>query len=74
MHIAMKFCDADACHSCPAAVDMPCCLRRKAQFCLWLAGSRSAPSIRGALETMSLRLMEDAEALEREAAALPIAR
>jgi hypothetical protein len=38
---------------------------------MWLARRRSARGIRGALETMSLRLMEDAEALEREAAALP---
>jgi hypothetical protein len=70
----MKFCDADACHSCPAAVDMPCCLRRKARFCTWLARRRSARGIRGALETMSLQFLQDAEALEREAAALPIAR
>jgi len=67
----MKFCDPEICRSCPAAADMPCCLRRKAQFCMWLARRRSARAIRGALETMSLRLMEDAEALEREAAALP---
>lgn len=70
----MKFCDADACHSCSAAADMPCCLRRKAQFCKWLARGRSARGIRGALETMSLQLMQDAEALEREAAALRTAR
>jgi hypothetical protein len=70
----MRFCDAEACHSCPAATDMPCCLRRKAQFCRWLARRRSARGIRGALETMSLQLMEDAEALEREAAALSVTR
>lgn len=70
----MKSCDADACASCPAAADLPCCLRRKAQFCRLVARRRSARRIRGALRTMALQLIKDADALEREAVALASTR
>ena len=66
----MDFCDADACPSCPLARNRPCCLRHKAQFCLRLARGLSTGGIRAALEKMSLHLMEEAEALEKETAVL----
>lgn len=68
--MTMTFCNADACQSCPAAADMPGCLRRKAQFCMLVARKRSARNIRRALRTMALQLMKDADALEREAVIL----
>ena len=66
----MTFCDADACPSCPLAGNVPSCLRHKAQFCLQLARETSGRGICTALAKMSLQLMEEAEALEKETAAL----
>jgi uncharacterized protein YegL len=66
----MKLCDADACGSCPLAADLPCCLRRKAQFCRLVARRRSAKAIRSALQTMASQLMKEAAALERESIVL----
>lgn len=65
----MKFCDADACSSCGLAEGEPECLRRKANFCLWLAARLPGAAVGAALRKMGLDLIEDSEALERERAA-----
>jgi hypothetical protein len=70
----MTLCDAEICGSCPLAADLPCCLRRKAQFCRLVARRRSARAIRTALQTMASQLIKEAAALEREAIALGKAR
>jgi hypothetical protein len=62
----VTFCDADACCSCGLAEGDPDCLRRKAEFCLWLALRFPKVDLRAALEKMGLDLMKDSEALERE--------
>jgi hypothetical protein len=62
----MTFCDADACCSCALAEGDPDCLRRKADFCLWLAARFSRAGIRSALEKLGFDLIKDSEALDRE--------
>ncbi len=62
----MKFCDADACHSCALAEGEPECLRRKANFCLWLALTFPKTGLRTILEKLGLDLIKDSEALEQE--------
>ncbi len=64
----MKFCDADACASCGLVEGDPDCLRRKAEFCLWLATKFPGAAIGAALAKMGLDLIKDSEALERERA------
>jgi hypothetical protein len=66
----MKFCDSDACPSCPLGGNAPECLRYKAKFCTALARTTSARSVRAALDKLSVLLMEEAAALEKETAAL----
>jgi hypothetical protein len=63
----MRFCDADACIDCSLAhqAGMAACLRQKAQFCMWLSTTRPLEA-RAALEKLSLELMEDASAIEKE--------
>lgn len=62
----MKFCDADACQSCALPEGSPACLRQKAHFCVWVSKKASNQVVRAALEQMSLDLMEEANALDRE--------
>jgi hypothetical protein len=64
----MKFCDADACWSCGLAEGDPECLRRKADFCLWLAARFPETALSTTLNKLGLDLIEDSEALERERA------
>jgi hypothetical protein len=66
----MKFCDAAACPSCPLRTNVPACLRHKAQFCIRLATEPSARGIYAVLDKMSLQLMEEAAAPEKETAVL----
>jgi hypothetical protein len=61
----MRFCDADACLDCSLADGTAACLRRKAEFCMWLATTRP-PESRSTLERLSLELMEEASAIEKE--------
>ena len=62
----MKSCDADACQSCALPEGSPACLRQKAHFCIWVTTRASNGAVKAALEKMSLDLMEEANALERE--------
>jgi len=62
----MTFCDAAACPSCPLAGNVPSCLRSKAQFCMRLARMPCATGVQGALEKMSLYLLAEADALDKE--------
>ncbi len=62
----MTFCDADACRSCTLAEGEPECLRRKANFCLWLALTFPKTGLRTILERLGLDLIKDSEALEQE--------
>jgi hypothetical protein len=48
----------------------PDCLRRKADFCLWLAAKFPGAAIGAALKKMGLDLIKDSEALDRERAVL----
>jgi hypothetical protein len=66
----ITFCDADACASCSLVEGEPDCLRRKADFCLWLAAKFPGAAIGAALKTMGLDLIKDSEALDRERAVL----
>jgi len=66
----VTFCDADACSSCGLAEGDPDCLRRKADFCLWLAVKFPRAALGAALNKLSLNLIKDSEALERERAIL----
>ena len=60
------FCDADACGSCGLAEGATHCLRRKANFCFWLATRASSAGLGSALHKLGSDLTKDAEALERE--------
>ena len=60
------FCDADACGSCNLAEGAPHCLRRKADFCLWLANRFGTADLGVALRKLASALAKDADALERE--------
>jgi hypothetical protein len=62
----MKSCDAEACPSCALPEGSPACLRHKAHFCTWLAEQKSSGAVREALAKMSLDLMEEAKAIEKE--------
>jgi hypothetical protein len=66
----VTFCDADACCSCDLAEGEPDCLRRKADFCLWLAVKFSRAAVGAAFNKLGLDLIKDSEALERERAVL----
>ena len=66
----MNFCDADNCSSCDLAEGEPECLRRKSDFCARLAVRIPHLGLRAALEKLSLDLMKESDALEREAAVL----
>ena len=68
----MRFCDADACTDCLLAdrPDMAPCLRQKARFCMWLSTTQPR-SGRAALERLSLELMDEASAIEKEFAIPP---
>jgi hypothetical protein len=66
----MELCDADACPSCDLAEGEPACLRRKADFCARLAAATSGVGLRAALEKLSLDLLRESDALERERAVL----
>ena len=46
----ITFCDADACASCSLVEGDPGCLRRKADFCLWLAAKFPGAAIGAALK------------------------
>jgi hypothetical protein len=70
----MKFCDTDACSSCRLAEGEPECLRRKAEFCLWLALRFPTAGLRTALEKLSSDLIKDAKALEQERTVLSHSR
>jgi hypothetical protein len=48
------------------AGNVPACLRNKAQFCKRLAQLSCADGIRGPLEKMSVYLLREADALEKE--------
>lgn len=63
---SMRFCDADACGSCDLAEGAPRCLRRKANFCFWLAKRFAQPGLGAALHKLGLDLSKDADALEQE--------
>jgi hypothetical protein len=67
---SITFCDADACASCSLVEGDPDCLRRKADFCLWLAAKFPGAAIGAALKKMGLDLIKDSEALDRERAVL----
>jgi len=62
----VRFCDADACGSCDLVEGHPDCLRRKANFCRWLAAGFSRLALGTALNKLGLDLLKDAEALDRE--------
>jgi hypothetical protein len=66
----MTFCDADACCSCGVMEGDPDCLRRKADFCLWLAVRFPKAAFGVTLNKLGLDLIKDSEALERERAVL----
>jgi hypothetical protein len=63
---SVTFCDADACGSCGLAEGAPHCLRRKANFCFWLANRFARADLGIALHKLGLDLTKDADALERE--------
>ena len=67
---SVKFCDADACGSCGLAEGAPHCLRRKANFCFWLANRFARAGLGAALHKLGLDLSKDADALEQERLAL----
>ena len=66
----VTFCDADACCSCALAEGDPDCLRRKADFCLWLAVRFPRAALGAALNKLGLNLIKDSKALELERAVL----
>jgi hypothetical protein len=66
----VTFCDADACCSCDLPEGDPDCLRRKADFCLWLAVKFPRAAVGAAFNKLGLDLIKDSEALERERAVL----
>ena len=67
---SMDFCDADACPSCDLEEGEPACLRRKADFCLRLAVRNLSADLRAGLAKLSLDLLRDSDALEKERAVL----
>jgi hypothetical protein len=66
----MTFCDADACCTCGVVEGDSDYLRRKADFCLWLAVRFPRAALGAALNKLGLDLIKDSEALERERAVL----
>jgi hypothetical protein len=62
----VTFCDADACCSCGLVEGHPDCLRRKANFCRWLAARFPRLALGTALNKLGFDLLRDAEALDRE--------
>jgi hypothetical protein len=62
----VTFCDADACCSCGLVEGHPDCLRRKAIFCRELAAGFVGAALGAALNKLSLALLKDADALDRE--------
>jgi hypothetical protein len=66
----MTFCDADACCTCGVVEGDSDCLRRKADFCLWLAVRFPRAALGAALNKLGLDLIKASEALERERAVL----
>jgi hypothetical protein len=66
----VTFCDADACCSCGVMEGDPDCLRRKADFCLWLAVRFPRAALGAALNKLGLNLIKDSKALELERAVL----
>ena len=64
----MRFCDDDACAYCSLAdrPDMAPCVRQKALFCMWLSTQTKDAYFRAALEGLSLELMDEARAVEKE--------
>ena len=66
----MTFWDADACCTCGVVEGDSDCLRRKADFCLWLAVRFPRAALGAALNKLGLDLIKDLEALERERAVL----
>jgi hypothetical protein len=65
---SVTFCDADACCCCGLVEGDPDCLRRKADFCLWLAARFPKAALGAALNKLGLDLIKDAQALQRERA------
>lgn len=63
---SVTFCDADACCCCGLVEGDPDCLRRKADFCLWLAAKLHKAALGAALNKLGLDLIKDAQALEQE--------
>jgi hypothetical protein len=63
---SVTFCDADACCSCGLSEGDPDCLRRKADFCLWLAVKFPRAALGAAFNKLGLDLIKDSEALEGE--------
>jgi hypothetical protein len=63
---SLDFCDADACPSCDLEEGEPACLRRKADFCLRLAVRNLSADLRAGLAKLSLDLLRDSDALEKE--------
>jgi hypothetical protein len=57
----VTFCDADACCSCGVAEGDPDCLRRKADFCLWLAVKFPRAALGAALNKLGLAAHRVAE-------------
>lgn len=66
----MKFCDADACSSCPLVDNEYACLQQKGEFCIWLSTRPCSSNIRRALEKLGLDLIAESEVLAREKAVL----
>ena len=55
----MTFCDADACCTCGVVEGDSDCLRRKADFCLWLAVRFPRAALGAALNKLGLDLIKD---------------
>jgi hypothetical protein len=71
----MRFSDDDACTDCSLAdqPEMAPSLRQKALFCMWLSTQTKDAYFRAALEGLSLSLMDEARAVEKECA-IPAAK
>ncbi len=62
----MLFCSSEKCAICSVIEGSADCLRRQAQRCMALSKRVLSRGVHGALEELSLNLMDEARAVEKE--------
>ena len=66
--LTMLFCSAEKCALCLLVEGSANCLRKQAQSCMFLSKKVFSRGVRDALEELSLMLMDEASAVEKESA------